>query len=176
MTGHSLPEERLGRILGSRGITLALAESCTGGLISHRVTSVPGSSSYFLGGIVSYSNDVKVSALDVPRDMIEEYGAVSAQVARAMAEGVRHELSSDVAAAVTGIAGPGGGTPEKPAGTAFIAFAGDTGTVVRRIWRRGDRQERKAGFAGAVLELMIEQLDRNWGTGTGFGEGVDHEK
>ncbi|MBD3295770.1 MAG: nicotinamide-nucleotide amidohydrolase family protein [Candidatus Omnitrophica bacterium] len=158
MTGQPLPEERLKRLLTPGEITLALAESCTGGLISHLVTSVPGSSRYFKGGVVSYSNDVKMDLLGVPGDMIQEYGAVSAPVARAMAEGVRCKLSSDIAASVTGIAGPGGGTERKPAGTAFIAFADGGDTVVRRIWVRGGRDERKSGFARAVLELVADQL------------------
>ena len=109
-------EADLGKRLREREWTLATAESCSGGLIAHRITNVPGSSGYFLGGVVSYSNGAKVRMLDVRPESLDSYGAVSEEVAREMAEGAKNYFGSDVAIAVTGIAGPGGGTAEKPVG------------------------------------------------------------
>ena len=107
-----------------RGLTLATAESCTGGLVAARLTSVPGSSDVFLGGVVSYANEVKTAALGVPEDVLAAHGAVSAETAAAMAEGARRRLDADVAVAVTGIAGPGGGSDEKPVGLVYVHASG----------------------------------------------------
>src|SRR6185295_16284796 len=117
-------ESVVGDLLRAAGATLTAAESCTGGLFSQRITSVAGSSDYFLGGAVTYSNELKTQLVGVPADMIAEYGAVSEPVARAMAEGVRTHLGSDWGVGITGVAGPGGGTPEKPVGTVHVAVAG----------------------------------------------------
>lgn len=138
--------------------TLALAESCTGGLVSSRITDVSGSSAYFRGGVVAYSNDIKINVLNVPADLIKEHGAVSRQVAMAMAEGARHVLDADMAAAVTGIAGPGGGTREKPVGLAYVAFVSGKVKKARKVVFKGDRVEVKRQFSEAVLEMIRENV------------------
>jgi PncC family amidohydrolase len=140
--------------------TVATAESCTGGLLAHVLTEIAGSSAYFLGGIVSYADDVKVGALGVPADVLAMHGAVSEPVAAAMAEGARARLGADLAASVTGIAGPGGGTPGKPVGLTFVAVADADGTtVLRRVWG-GDRSANKRSSAAAALALLFERLSR----------------
>lgn len=126
-------EEVVGGLLVSRGLTLAAAESCTGGLLAQRITGVPGSSRYFLEGAVTYSNEAKIARLDVPPALIESHGAVSADVAEAMAVGIRARTGARIGIAITGIAGPSGGTPEKPVGLVFIALAGAGGVTHRRL-------------------------------------------
>jgi len=131
--------KRAGELLKQMGLTLSLAESCTGGLIAHRITNIPGSSNYFLGGVVAYSNEAKEKIVGVPHETLLRYGAVSEESARAMAEGARRLLASDLALAVTGIAGPTGGTPEKPVGLVYIALAAEEEMrCERHIWS-GDR-------------------------------------
>ncbi len=155
----------VGQLLKQRGLTLAVAESCTGGLVSHRITDVPGSSAYYQGAITSYSNETKERVLHVNRDTLEQYGAVSEQAAREMAQGVRDALHADVGLAVTGIAGPDGGAPEKPVGLVYVALAAPDGVwVERRVWGndRGDpldRRENKALSAEAVLDLLRRYLE-----------------
>lgn len=127
--GDDTLQKAVGRQLKERGQTLALAESCTGGYLSHLITSVPGSSAYYIGGVISYANAVKMEELGIPSDMLELNGAVSQPVAERMAQGVRAALRSDWAIATTGIAGPDGGTPGKPVGTVWIAVAGPGGVV-----------------------------------------------
>lgn len=139
------------------GLTVATAESCTGGLVAHAVTSRPGSSGYFLGGVVSYSNDVKASLLGVPTEVLETHGAVSAQVALAMASGVRVRLGADLAVGVTGVAGPDGGTADKPIGLAYIAVSDPAGADVRRFHWDGDRATNNEASAAAALEFLIER-------------------
>ena len=151
-------EELVGEWLTARGETLAVAESCSGGLIAHRITNVPGSSSYFLGGLVAYSNDVKAALLGVSPAVLEEHGAVSEPVARQMVEGVRDRFGSDFGAAVTGIAGPGGGSAEKPVGLVYIAVAGNNGSRVERCHFSGDREEVKAQTAETALKMLLEIL------------------
>jgi len=146
-----------GRFL-AHGWRLATAESCTGGLLAHLLTEVPGSSEYFSGGVVCYANEAKVTVAGVPRETLEAHGAVSAQVAVAMAEGVRARLEADVAVAVTGIAGPGGGSEAKPVGLAYVALADDAGHEVRRFLWRGDRHENKLASAEAALMLLLDRL------------------
>ncbi|AZR72562.1 competence/damage-inducible protein A [Anoxybacter fermentans] len=119
----------VGKILKKHGLKLAIAESCTGGLIGHRITNIPGSSDYFERGFVTYSNEAKIEELGVPEDVIVRYGAVSPETAKAMAEGVLENSRADIAVAVTGIAGPGGGTPEKPVGLVYCAIADKSGRV-----------------------------------------------
>ncbi len=152
-------EEVVGALLRSRGKTLALAESCTGGLLGQRITSVAGSSDYFRGGVVAYSNDVKESQLGVRRDSLLRHGAVSEEVAREMAEGARERLDSDLALAVTGVAGPGGGTAEKPVGTVWIALAEREGSARARALRLpGGRENVRGWSAAAALEMLRRKL------------------
>jgi nicotinamide-nucleotide amidase len=149
----SLPEH-VGGLLAERGLTLAIAESCTGGLAAELLTRIPGSSRYFLGGVVAYANAVKTALLGVPAELIAAQGAVSAEVARAMAEGVRQRLGADLGLAFTGIAGPDGGTADKPVGLVHWALATATGTqAAQRVFGVGDRNSvrRRAAFAGFDL-------------------------
>jgi nicotinamide-nucleotide amidase len=148
--------ERLQAACLERGLTVAVAESCTGGLVADAITDVPGSSGYFLGGIVSYADSAKVALLDVPIEVLAAHGAVSAQVGRAMAEGARARFGADLAAAVTGVAGPDGGSEAKPVGLTYVAVAGSAGVDVRRFLWTGDRDANKQASAEAVLELLIE--------------------
>ena len=153
-------EEQIGRILAERGLTLAVAESCTGGLVGHRLTSVAGASRYFLGGILAYSDAVKVACLGVEPALIEQEGAVSAEVAEAMAAGVRKSLGADIGVAVTGIAGPGGGSPEKPVGLVFLAVRGAEEGQVRRQQFSGDREDVRRQAAAGALDLVNDHLNR----------------
>jgi nicotinamide-nucleotide amidase len=131
--GETPLEEVVARALGARRLSIAVAESCTGGLIAHRLTRTPGASAYLDGGVVAYSNAAKQRWLGVPDELLERHGAVSAEVARAMAEAVRARSRTDLAVATTGIAGPTGATPDKPVGLVYIALARDTGTEVREM-------------------------------------------
>jgi nicotinamide-nucleotide amidase len=136
------------------GLTLATAESCTGGLVAARLTSVPGSSDVFLGGVIAYSDELKERSLDVPTDVLERHGAVSAEAAAAMAAGGRARLGAAVAVAVTGIAGPGGGTLEKPVGLVFLHAEGPEGSLARRLDLPGDREAIRSRSAVAALHLV----------------------
>jgi nicotinamide-nucleotide amidase len=142
----------------AQGLTLATAESCTGGLVSARLTAVPGSSSVFKGGVVSYANEVKEAALGVPAELLERHGAVSAEVAKAMAEGARAHLGADVGVAVTGVAGPDGGTPEKPVGLVFVHAVGPDGEEARRSELPGDREMIRGRATAAALHLVRRLL------------------
>ena len=146
------------RQLAERKATLALAESCTGGFLAHRVTNVPGASAVFLAGYVTYSNEAKNAALGVDPAVISQHGAVSESVARAMAEGAREKSGASFALATTGIAGPGGGSEAKPVGTAFIALAGGGETIVRRLFFPSDRETFKQLAAQMALNLLRERL------------------
>jgi nicotinamide-nucleotide amidase len=137
-----------------QGVTLATAESCTGGLVASRLTSVSGSSDVFRGGVVAYSNDVKAAELGVPRGVLEEHGAVSAETAKAMAEGARERLGADLAVAVTGVAGPGGGTEEKPVGLVYLHAAGPFGEAARKTDLPGDREMVRGRATAAALHLL----------------------
>jgi PncC family amidohydrolase len=150
--------ERLQGACIERGLTVATAESCTGGLIGHALTEVPGSSGYVRGGVIAYADDVKATALGVPWDALQGHGAVSAQVAIAMANGVRASLGTSIGIAVTGIAGPGGATATKPVGTTYVAVAGPFGSEVRRHHWTGDRHDNKERSAAAALVLLLEVL------------------
>jgi len=149
---------RVGATCRAGGKTLATAESCTGGLVAHLITEVPGSSAYFLGGLVTYADRVKTDLADVPPPVLEAHGAVSAQVAVAMAEGARRRLGVDVAVAVTGVAGPDGGTDAKPVGLTYVAVADGNGDIVRRHQWSGDRAGNKRASAAAALSLVLERL------------------
>ena len=150
------PEEEIGRLLLARGWTLATAESCTGGLLGHKLTGVAGSSDYYLGGVVSYANAAKQKLLGVRPETLLEHGAVSAQTALEMARGARAALQADVAVAVTGVAGPGGGTPEKPVGCVWIAVCSPAGEQARNFLWDADRAGNKELSAQAALEMVIE--------------------
>ena len=149
---------RVGDACHSNGLRVGTAESCTGGLIAHLITEIPGSSEYFLGAIVTYANEIKTGLADVPAAVLEAHGAVSAQVARAMADGARGRLGVDVAVAVTGVAGPDGGTASKPVGLTYVAVADGSGDDVRRFVWDSDRAGNKRLSAAAALELLLERL------------------
>jgi nicotinamide-nucleotide amidase len=155
--GESL-EEVVGMYLVMRQKTVAVAESCTGGLLSERLTRVPGSSNYFLGGMVCYSNELKTTLAGVPADLITEHGAVSLAVAQAMAEGVRKRTGASLGIGITGVAGPGGGTPEKPVGLVFIALADDNGTQIREFRFPGDRERVRHWATQLALEAVRRRL------------------
>ena len=151
-------EHELGAIFTEKGATLATAESCTGGLIAHRLTSAPGASNYFLGGIIAYSNAAKESVLDVPALLIEAHGAVSAPVSEAMAQGARKRFGAAYGIGVTGIAGPGGGTAEKPVGLVYMAASGpEGGRCVSDVFE-GGRMDIEMKSAERALELLRELL------------------
>ena len=149
-------EERVGHLLRRLGATISVAESCTGGLIAHRITNVSGSSDYFDSGIVSYSNQAKVDLLGVPLSLIDRHGTVSEPVARTMAEGIRGRRRTTIGLATTGLAGPLGGRPETPVGTVFIGLALPDGTVVRRYHFTGTRTTIKKLAAEKALEMILE--------------------
>jgi PncC family amidohydrolase len=150
----------VGRLLLQHHLTLATAESCTGGLIGHRLTNVPGSSDYFLGGIIAYANEIKERVLGINRQTLEMHGAVSAETALEMARGARRVLGVDLAVSVTGIAGPGGGTPDKPVGLVYVALAAsDFERVERYVWDQ-DREGNKRESAEAALRLVHDYLQR----------------
>lgn len=147
----------------ARGLTLATVESCTGGLVGHVITETAGSSAYYVGGFVTYSDALKRDEVAVPADVLAAHGAVSAQTALAMATGGRERAGADLGAAVTGIAGPDGGTPDKPVGLTYVAVADGRGTDVRRFLWAGTRTENKRDSARAVLELVLERIEREPG-------------
>ncbi|MBI4391210.1 MAG: competence/damage-inducible protein A [candidate division NC10 bacterium] len=148
----------VGRLLTERGLSLAVAESCTGGLLAHRITNVPGSSAYFERGAVTYSNRAKTALLGVPDELIAAKGAVSAEVAAAMAEGMRERAGTDLAVAVTGIAGPGGGTAEKPVGLTYVALAHASGVEAHEFRFFTDRDLNKQRAAQTALDLVRRHL------------------
>ncbi len=153
-------EVLIGELLLRLNLTLATAESCTGGLVSHRITNVSGCSIYFLGGVVSYAYDVKEFVLGVDHATLYGQGAVSEAVARQMAQGVRRVLKADVGVSITGIAGPGGGSADKPVGLTYLALAAaDAELAERHVWA-GDREANKAQSAEAALALVHSYLQR----------------
>ena len=162
--------ERLQAICLGRELTVAVAESCTGGLVADAITDIPGSSGYFLGGVVSYADSAKTALLDVPTEVLEAHGAVSAQVGRAMAEGARERFSADLAAAVTGVAGPDGGSEAKPVGLTYVAVAAAQGVDIRRFVWNGDRSANKEASAAAVLEILVEWAGAAGPKSSGAGE------
>jgi PncC family amidohydrolase len=152
---------QVGRLLNTRGLTLALAESCTGGLIGHLITDVPGSSGYFLGSAVCYAYSAKEAILGVQHDTLLTHGAVSQETAAEMAQGARRLFGADIAVSVTGIAGPGGGLPDKPVGLVHIHLsASDAEIGERHVWD-ADRTGNKELSAQAVLRLILRHLDRH---------------
>lgn len=157
------PGEVVGRLLGDQGLSLGLAESCTGGMIAASITDVPGSSAYFTGGVVAYCNRVKEQVLGVPGPELARFGAVSPEVARSMAAGVRKLLKADVGLAVTGVAGPGGGTAEKPVGLVYVALDCQGKVTTRELRLAGSRAEIRAATVDSVLEMLRRCLvERQW--------------
>lgn len=149
--------------LERRGWKLAVAESCTGGLLGHRITQVPGSSSYFLGGIISYSNQAKESLLGVSDETLARHGAVSRETALEMAAGACRALGADIGVSITGIAGPSGGTPDKPVGLTWIAVHSPRRAHAERFVFPGDRQGNRAAAAEAALKLLLSESQNNNG-------------
>jgi nicotinamide-nucleotide amidase len=151
-------ERQIGELLQEQGLTLATAESCTGGLVAHRITNVSGSSAYFLGGLVTYSNEAKEALLGVRHETLLAHGAVSEETAREMARGVRRQMNANVAVSVTGIAGPTGGTPEKPVGLVYITLSAPDAEICQRYVWQGDRLANKEQSAEAALQLVLAYL------------------
>ena len=153
-------EVRVGQALRARRLTLALAESCTGGLIGHRLTNVAGSSDYFLGGIVAYAYEAKERLLGVHHETLYQHGAVSRETAIEMARGARVALGADVGVSVTGIAGPAGGLPDKPVGLTWVAVSTRDGERAEQFLWKGDRLANKEQSAEAALLLLLETVKR----------------
>ncbi len=160
--GTETLESAVGRLLREKGVTISLAESCTGGLLAKRLTDAPGSSAYFLEGLVTYSNQAKERLLGVPHETLEEHGAVSEPVAEAMAEGVRKVAGSDYGLSVTGIAGPEGGTEEKPVGLVYVGLADSEGTMAERMdltaWEKS-REAIRERSANRAFDFLRQRLD-----------------
>ena len=152
-------EEILREYMHARGLTLAAAESCTGGLVSDRITNVSGSSEYFPGGIVAYSYEAKVNLLDVSWDTLNAHGAVSEETVLEMACGVRKLFNADIGISVSGIAGPTGGLPEKPVGTTWLGLAANTGEWARHFIWDGDRAQNKHQSSEAALQFVVDYLN-----------------
>ena len=150
--------EEVGRSLSAAGLTISCAESCTGGLLTSMLTDVSGSSSYVMGSVVSYSDDVKMRILNVASDTLNTYGAVSEETAREMAEGVRRLIQTDIGAADTGIAGPGGGSDEKPVGLVYIAVSSGVNTMVVKNQFDGSRSENKFASVRKALEMIRDMI------------------
>ena len=151
-------EEEAGKLLRQKGLTLGVVESASGGLISHLITNVPGSSDYYKGSVTAYSNEVKIKVVGVREDTINRYGAVSPEVAEEMAQGGRKILAADICLADTGIAGPTGATPEKPVGLFYIGLSHRGGTFSRKHNFHGNREQNKQSAAEAALSWLKEYL------------------
>lgn len=151
-------EIQVGQLLRDRGLRLVLAESCTGGLLGSRITDVAGSSEYFLGGVVAYAYEAKVDLLGVSWDTLNTRGAVSRETVLEMARGIRNLMKADIAISVSGIAGPGGGTPEKPVGTTWIGLTAEDGEWAKKYQFSADREGNKTLAADAALTLLLDYL------------------
>ena len=151
-------EIQVGQLLHERGLKLVLAESCSGGLLGSRITDVPGSSEYFLGGVVAYAYEAKAQLLGVSWDTLNTKGAVSRETVLEMARGVRDRMKAHIAVSVSGIAGPGGGTPEKPVGTTWIGLAAEDGEWAKLFRFSGDREQNKVSATDAALQLLLDYL------------------
>ena len=156
-----LLEVQVGRLLQERGLKVVLAESCTGGLLGSRITDVPGSSEYFLGGVVAYAYEAKVDLLGVSWETLNSKGAVSRETVLEMARGIRKLMKAHIGVSVSGIAGPGGGTPEKPVGTTWIGLVTDKGEWAKKFRFTGDREGNKVSAVNAALELLLDYLNGN---------------
>jgi nicotinamide-nucleotide amidase len=151
-------EQEVARLLREKGLSLGVVESASGGLLSHLITNVPGSSDYYQGSITAYSNQIKIKVVGVRKETIKKYGAVSHEAAREMARGGRRVLDSDICLADTGIAGPGGASPEKPVGLFYLGLSGEAATESRKHNFSGDREQRKLAAAQAALAWLKEYL------------------
>ena len=151
-------EIQVGQLLLERGLKLVLAESCTGGLLGSRITDVPGSSEYFVGGVVAYAYEAKAGLLNVSWDTLNSNGAVSRETVLEMARGVRQALPANIAVSVSGIAGPGGGIPEKPVGTTWIGLVSDEGEWAQLFQFSSDRQGNKVAAVDAALQILLDYL------------------
>ena len=155
------PEILVGQLLREKGFKLATAESCTGGQLADRITNVPGSSEYYRGGIVAYAYEAKVALLKVSWDTLRASGAVSEETVIEMARGARIALGADIAVSISGIAGPGGGMPDKPVGTTWIGLSTTEGDWARKFVWDGDRVQNKALSSDAALQMILDYLDGN---------------
>jgi PncC family amidohydrolase len=156
-------EQAIGALLVEQGLTLATAESCTGGLVAHRITNVPGSSTYYLGGFIAYANEAKEALLGVRHETLLAHGAVSEETAREMARGARQRIGAAIGVSVTGIAGPTGGTPDKPVGLVYIALSTSEAELCEHhIWQ-GNRLKNKEQSAQAALQLVLAYLQERRG-------------
>lgn len=153
-------EQTIGPLLRHSGLKLATAESCTGGLVADHITNVPGSSEYFLGGVVAYAYEAKVALLHVSGDTLQLHGAVSRETVIEMARGIRTLLGADIGIGVSGIAGPGGGTPENPVGTTWICLSAPDGDWARKFVWDGNRRFNKESSAQAALQFVLDYLDK----------------
>ena len=153
------PEIILGKLLRQRGLRLAVAESCSGGLLADHITDIPGSSDYFIGGVVAYAYEAKVALLRVSWDTLRLHGAVSRETVVEMARGVRTALGADIGVSVSGIVGPGGGLPEKPLGTTWIGLSTNDGDWARKFVWDGDRRANKEASAQAALQFILDYLN-----------------
>lgn len=151
-------EQEIGALLRVRAWKLATAESCSGGLVADRITDVPGSSDYFVGGVVAYAYEAKVALLHVSWDTLRTFGAVSRETVIEMARGVRTALGADISVSISGIAGPGGGLPGKPIGTTWLGLSATDGDWARKFVWQGDRRENKKSSAEAALEFLMDYL------------------
>lgn len=155
-----LLEESVGKELLAQGLTIACAESCTGGLLTSRLTDIAGSSAYVMGSVVSYTNRIKESLVGVRHETLLSHGAVSEETAREMAEGIARAIGTDIGVGITGIAGPGGGTKQKPVGLVFIAVSGPRGTMVKENHFSGARTEIKRQTTDTALEMTRAYLEQ----------------
>jgi nicotinamide-nucleotide amidase len=153
-----LLEEEIGDLLRRHKLRMGVAESATGGLISHKITNVPDSSEYFEGSIVSYSNKAKMNLLNVKKSTLRNYGAVSSETSKEMAQGIRREMDVDIGLASTGIAGPSGGTSEKPVGLVYVGLATKDVFISKKFIFHGNRDENKKAFSDAALSTLKEHL------------------
>jgi len=155
---NDILEIKIGRLLQERRLKLGLAESCTGGLLGHRITNVPGSSEYFMGGVISYVYDAKVSILGVSWETLKTFGAVSRETVLEMARGAKKLFNVDIAVSVSGIAGPGGGTVDKPVGTTWVGLVANDVEWTREFHFDGNRVQNKTASAGAALQMLLDYL------------------
>lgn len=158
MTLNESLEIEVGRLLQERGLKLGMAESCTGGLVGNRITNIPGSSEYFMGGVISYAYEAKVSILGVSWDTLNTFGAVSHETVLEMARGVKKLFDVDIGVSISGIAGPGGGTLDKPVGTTWVGLVANDIERTREFHFDGNREENRASSADAALQMLVDYL------------------